>query len=62
MNLQALRLDSLGNVANATSPLQDIVRENVTIKKFVYDDDIEAAVEHDAPKPPSKGKAKKSKG
>ena len=66
VNVQALRLDSLGNLVNATSPLEDIVRENVTIKKFVYDDDVEA-VEHDAvkppsPKPPSKGKGKKSKG
>lgn len=59
---KALRLDSLGNVANATSPLKDIVRENVTIKKFVYDDDIEAVTEPEAPKPPSKGKGKKSKG
>jgi len=60
---KALRLDSLGNVVNATSPLKDIVRENVTIKKFVYDDDIEAAVERDdEPKPSSKGKGKKLKG
>ncbi|KAH9048117.1 hypothetical protein EDB84DRAFT_1392492 [Lactarius hengduanensis] len=60
-NVQALRLDSLGNLVNATSPLKDIVRENVTIKKFVYDDDAEAA-EHEVPKPPSKGKGKKLKG
>jgi hypothetical protein len=58
---KSLRLDGLGNLANATSPLKDIVRENVTIKKFVYDDDVDAA-EHDAPKPPSKGKGKKLKG
>ncbi|KAH9043255.1 hypothetical protein EDB85DRAFT_1856111 [Lactarius pseudohatsudake] len=58
---KALRLDSLGNLVNATSPLKDIVRENVTIKKFVYDDDAEAA-EHEVPKPPSKGKGKKLKG
>ncbi|KAH9079392.1 hypothetical protein EDB83DRAFT_2624963 [Lactarius deliciosus] len=61
VNVQALRLDSLGNLVNATSPLKDIVRENVTIKKFVYDDDAEAA-EHEVPKPPSKGKGKKLKG
>jgi len=66
VNVQELRLDSLGNLVNATSPLKDIVRENVTIKKFVYDDDAEAA-EHDvpeppSPKPPSKGKGKKLKG
>ena len=56
---QVLRLDSLGNVVNATSPLKDIVRENVTIKKFVYDDDLEAEAEPDVPKPPSKGKKAK---
>ena len=61
MTIQALRLDSLGNLVNATSPLEDLVQENVVIKKFVYDDDAEA-VEIDAPKPPSKGKTKKSKG
>jgi hypothetical protein len=61
VNIQSLRLDGLGNLANATSPLKDIVRENVTIKKFVYDDDVDAA-EHDAPKPPSKGKGKKIEG
>ena len=61
VNVQALRLDSLGNLVNATSPLKDIVRENVSIKKFVYDDDVEAA-EHDVPEPPSKGKGKKLKG
>ena len=62
VNVQVLRLDSLGNVVNAT-PLKDIVRENVTIKKYVYDDDVEAAVEEpEAPKPSSKGKGKKMKG
>ncbi|KAI0273612.1 hypothetical protein BC834DRAFT_966113 [Gloeopeniophorella convolvens] len=58
---KALRLDSLGNLIDATSPLRDLVQENVIIKKFVYDDDAEAA-ELDAPKPPSKGKGKKLKG
>jgi len=61
---QAVRLDSLGNLVNATSPLKDIVRENVTIKKIVYDDDAEA-VELDVPKPlskSSKGKGKNLKG
>jgi hypothetical protein len=61
VTVQALRLDSLGNLVNATSPLKDLVQESVVIKKFVYDDDVEAA-ELDAPKPPSKGKGKKSKG
>jgi hypothetical protein len=61
VTVQALRLDSLGNLVNAASPLNDLVQENVVIKKFVYDDDAEAA-EIDAPKPSSKGKGKKSKG
>jgi hypothetical protein len=59
VRIQVLRLDSLGNVVNATSPLKDIVRENVTIKKFVYDDDFEAEAEPEVPKPPSKGKKAK---
>jgi len=48
-------------LVNATSLLKDLVQENVIIKKFVYDDDAEAA-ELDSPKPPSKGKGRKSKG
>ena len=59
--IQALRLDSLGNLIDATSPLKDLVQENVVIKKYVFDDDAEAA-EIDAPKPlPTKGKGKKAK-
>jgi len=58
---KALHLDSLGNLINATSPLKDLVQENVVIKKYVYDDDAEAAV-IDEPKPSSKGKGKKTKG
>jgi hypothetical protein len=54
-------LDSLGNLVNATSPLKDLEQENVVIKKYVYDDDAEAA-DIDTPKPPSKGKGKKSRG
>jgi len=61
VTMQALHLDSLGNMANPTSPLKDLVQENVVIKKYVYDDDTEAA-EIDAPKSLSKGKSKKSKG
>ena len=59
--IQALRLDSLGNLIDATSPLKDLVQENVVIKKYVFDDDAEAA-EIDVPKPlPTKGKGKKTK-
>lgn len=61
VTMQALHLDSLGNLANPTSPLKDLVQENVVIKKYVYDDDTEAA-EIDAPIPLPKGKGKKSKG
>jgi hypothetical protein len=61
VTVQALQLDSLGNLVNATSPLKELVQENVVIKKFVYDDDAEAA-EFDALKPQAKGKGKKSQG
>jgi hypothetical protein len=61
VTIKALHLDSLGNLVDATSPLKDLVQENVVIKKYVYDDDAEAA-EIDEPKPPSKGKGKKTKG
>jgi hypothetical protein len=54
-------LDSLGNLVNATSPLKDLVQENVVIKKYVYDDDAEA-VDIDEPKSSAKGKGKKSRG
>jgi len=54
-------LDSLGNLIDATSPLKDLVQENVVIKKYVYDDD-DGAAEIDVPKPlPTKGKGKKAK-
>jgi len=59
--IQAVRLDGLGNLVNATSSLEDVVPESVVIKKYVYDDDAEAAMV-DAPKPPSRGKGKKLKG
>jgi len=36
---KALRLDTLGNLPQADPPLTDLVQENITIKKFVYDDD-----------------------
>ncbi len=61
LTAQALRLDSLGNMVNAISPLKDVVQENVVIKKYVYDDDAEAA-DVDVLKPLVKGKGKKSRG
>ncbi|KAJ7343505.1 hypothetical protein DFH08DRAFT_702872 [Mycena albidolilacea] len=36
---KALRLDPLGNHPNAESPLQNLVEENIVVKKFVYDND-----------------------
>jgi hypothetical protein len=48
-------------LVNATSPLKDLVQENVIIKKYVYDDDVEAA-DIDAPISSAKGKGKKSRG
>ena len=53
-------MDSLGNLVNAASPLKELVQENVVVKKYVYDDDAEAA-DIDTPKASSKGKGKKSK-
>jgi hypothetical protein len=38
-SVQALRLDTLGNLPQADLPLTDLVEENITIKKYVYDDD-----------------------
>jgi len=38
---KALRLDTLGNIINADSPLTDLVHENIIVKKFVYDNDLE---------------------
>lgn len=44
--LQALRLDTLGNLPQADLPLTDLVQENITIKKFVYEDeDVEPVSE-----------------
>ena len=43
--VQALRLDTLGNLPQADLPLTDLVQENITIKKFVYDNDVEPVPE-----------------
>lgn len=37
---KALRLDTLGNLPHADSPLVDLVQENITVKKIVYDSDV----------------------
>jgi hypothetical protein len=44
LHVQALRLDALGNIINADSPLMDLVHENIVVKKFVYDNDVEPEV------------------
>lgn len=53
--LQILRLDTLGNVLDADIPLMDIMREQVVVKKFVYDEEVE-------PEPPKPSAAKSTKG
>ncbi|ETW85944.1 hypothetical protein HETIRDRAFT_145810 [Heterobasidion irregulare TC 32-1] len=53
---KSLQLDSYGNLL-ADSPLKDLVPENITVKKFVYDDDVEA---HEIPKPKTRSKKSKS--
>ncbi|TFY67277.1 hypothetical protein EVJ58_g1735 [Rhodofomes roseus] len=48
---KSLRLDTLGNVLNAGGPLLNLVREDVVVKKFVYDDDEDAQSEVPEPEP-----------
>jgi len=38
-------LDTLGNLTNADTPLTELVRESVVVKKFVYDNDLEPVQE-----------------
>ncbi|KAF8902106.1 hypothetical protein CPB84DRAFT_1846516 [Gymnopilus junonius] len=40
---KALRLDTLGNLQHADSPLTELIQENITVKKIVYDSDVAAA-------------------
>ncbi|KAG6832399.1 hypothetical protein H0H92_002667 [Tricholoma furcatifolium] len=42
---KTLQLDDHGNLPYADTPLSDLVEENIVVKKFVYDNDIEAAIE-----------------
>ncbi|TRM59348.1 hypothetical protein BD626DRAFT_409067 [Schizophyllum amplum] len=53
---KALQLDTLGNLP-ASSPLKDLIPENVVVKKFVYDNDEEAQ----PPPPPPEPKATRSR-
>ncbi|KAF7779070.1 hypothetical protein Agabi119p4_3415 [Agaricus bisporus var. burnettii] len=59
-----LQLDTLGNVTEPENPLSDFTRENVVVKKFVYDDDVEAAPPPSAIPVPrnTRSRAKKGKG
>ena len=58
----------LGNVLEANNPLLNLVREDVVVKKFVYEDDEDAEPAVPAPvtvapleiKPKSKSKKNKS--
>ncbi|KAJ3517145.1 hypothetical protein NLJ89_g685 [Agrocybe chaxingu] len=54
---KALRLDMLGNLLQVDTPLTDLVQENITVKKFVYDNDIPAP-----PPMPPVAKSTRSKG
>ncbi|THU90712.1 hypothetical protein K435DRAFT_675593 [Dendrothele bispora CBS 962.96] len=59
---KALILDTLGNLPNAESPLKDLIKENVVVKKFVYDTDVEEVtpVPIETPKH-TRSKSRKSK-
>lgn len=55
-----LRLDMLGNVLDAEQhPLTDLHPENIVVKKFVYDNDIEVVVKEVMPPKITRSKSKK---
>ncbi|TBU65906.1 hypothetical protein BD310DRAFT_943410 [Dichomitus squalens] len=63
---KALRLDTLGNVLNAEVPLSGLVKEQIVVKKFVFEDDEVAEAAEAAPPPTpviksSRNKSKKAK-
>ncbi|KAI0336463.1 hypothetical protein GY45DRAFT_1342025 [Cubamyces sp. BRFM 1775] len=58
---KALRLDTLGNVLNAELPVGGLVRENVVVKKFVFDDDAVPEVASPAPAKSTRSKSKKAR-
>jgi len=59
--LQDLRLDTLGNLVDIEQhPLTNIDPENIVVKKFVYDSDIEA-VKEAAPPKTTRSKSKRLK-
>ncbi|THH11580.1 hypothetical protein EW146_g7984 [Bondarzewia mesenterica] len=54
---KSTQLDNYGNTVHGESPLKNLVQESIVVKKFVYDDDMEA----EEVSKPVKGKGKKSK-
>ncbi|PIL23926.1 hypothetical protein GSI_13677 [Ganoderma sinense ZZ0214-1] len=56
---KALRLDTLGNVLNAEIPVSGLIKENIIVKKFVFDDDEQP--EEVAPPPTPTAKSTRSK-
>jgi hypothetical protein len=58
--IQSLRLDTLGNLVDTEQQLTDLDPENVVVKKYVYDNDIEVAKEVIPPKI-TRSKSKKMK-
>ncbi|TCD69712.1 hypothetical protein EIP91_006479 [Steccherinum ochraceum] len=58
---KTLRLDTMGNVLNATVPLADLVHENIIVKKFVYLDDPDLEPPPDTTVRATRSKGKKAK-
>ncbi|KAG1853702.1 hypothetical protein DFJ58DRAFT_728097 [Suillus subalutaceus] len=57
-----LRLDTLGNVLDVEQhPLTDLHPENIVVKKFVYDNDIEVVVKEVIPPKITRSRSKKMK-
>ncbi|KAG1731899.1 hypothetical protein EDB19DRAFT_1912286 [Suillus lakei] len=57
-----LRLDTLGNVIDVEQhPLTDLHPENIVVKKFVYDNDVEEVVKEVIPPKITRSKSKKMK-
>ncbi|EIW85204.1 hypothetical protein CONPUDRAFT_150038 [Coniophora puteana RWD-64-598 SS2] len=56
------RLDTMGNLMDAeNTPLTDLEPVNVVVKKFVYDNDLEAEPEPTPPPPPPKTRSRSKK-
>jgi hypothetical protein len=62
--MQNLQLDTLGNLIESENLLSDLTRENIIVKKFIYDDDVEAAPPPSAIPVPrnTRSRTKKGKG